>query len=512
MLLKVVKSWTLSLALATVLTTGSVFASSQQANDNNPIVTESMVNQAIGLTQSVIVSLDVPAAHAAAMNVTVPFEGNQYELILQPHSVRSPKYQVVVRDELGNPSIVPPGPVLTKRGHVNGFVGSIVAATAEEAGFSALIQLDADTKIWVQPLSTEFDGVSSDMHAVYREEWVFCDDTKKCGVEDGLTVASGGAGAAGGAKGTCTGNWLAEVACEADGEYHNNKGSVANVENAINTIFNAVNVQYDTQVDIIHNITTINVWTSAGSDPYTTSNPSTLLNQFRNYWNANMGGVQRDVAHYFTGKNLSGSVIGIAYLSAICTNNGYGISQNIGGASCRSDLTAHELGHNWSANHCSCPGNTMNSGLTCANNFTTNTRNTIRNYANNRPCLDCDTSAGCEPDLAGGGPGASELSLCGNLGTGGTADLLLVNTAAPFQIGFIIAGPNNVAVPFKGGFLYPSPFSIAGAFSLDVAGEFEVSVAGGGGPFDIFLQAIYNSPGLPLGVGISNLLDVHVDP
>ena len=39
--------------------------------------------------------------------------------------------------------------------------------------------------------------------------------------------------------------------------------------------------------------------------------------------------------------------------------------------------------------HCSCPGNTMNPSITCANAFATVARNTIEAYRDTRPCLDC---------------------------------------------------------------------------------------------------------------------------
>ena len=78
----------------------------------------------------------------------------------------------------------------------------------------------------------------------------------------------------------------------------------------------------------------------------------------------NQTGVQRDVAQLFTGRNLDGSVIGIAYPGGICTNFGYNLVQNYGNLGCATDLSAHELGHNWSAGHCSCGGHTMNPSIT----------------------------------------------------------------------------------------------------------------------------------------------------
>jgi hypothetical protein len=98
-----------------------------------------------------------------------------------------------------------------------------------------------------------------------------------------------------------------------------------------------------------------------------------------------------------------------ADIGDICDNNG-GCSGQIfmdgayclaesdccGSLGCATDLTAHELGHLWGGNHCSCTGNTMNSYLTCTNNFSSGTINDIIAHRNSRNCLD---------DCEGGGGG-----------------------------------------------------------------------------------------------------------
>ena len=81
-----------------------------------------------------------------------------------------------------------------------------------------------------------------------------------------------------------------------------------------------------------------------------------MLDQFRNRWNSENGSIHRDTAHLFTGTELDGNIIGIAYIGVICSGNyGYGLSQTgvIPQISWRdTSLTAHEVGHNWNAEHC----------------------------------------------------------------------------------------------------------------------------------------------------------------
>lgn len=504
---RAVKGSTLSLALAALVAMPT--QASAQANQNGLSVSDEMVNEAYSLTDSMTVSLDIPEALDQSMIVTVPFKGQQYELVLTPHSVRAPGYRVI---EVGDGEIwneVKPGPVLTKRGYVNGIPGSSVVASASELGLEAIVRLP-NAEFNVEPLAAEFDGVSTDLHVVYDSDDIFCDDTKRCGVDH--TPAPNGGGSNGSNKAACDGIRICELACEADYEYFQLKGSTNNVESAINTIINAVNTQYERDVDIRHDITTIIVWTTS-NDPYTSNSPGNHLSQMRSYWNANNGSIQRDVASQFTNKNWSGSggVIGIAYLNGICNNNGYDVCRHISNANCRADLSAHELGHNWSAGHCSCSGFTMNAYLTCARQFSNGTINQIKNYASNRNCLGCESTDVCQTDLGFGGPGTGEMSLCGgDLSAGTTATLLLENTGVSNQLGFLFAGPFLSPLPFRGGTLYPNPLSIAGAFFVNILGNYSTTVPGSSTPQQIYLQAVYGDPGQAQGVGISNVLRVIV--
>jgi hypothetical protein len=179
-----------------------------------------------------------------------------------------------------------------------------------------------------------------------------------------------------------------------------------------------MNLQDESEVEITHEITTILVRASA-YQPYTSTDYGTLLNQFRSEWSGNQAGFVRDVAHLFTGKELDGNIIGVAWLGAVCnlsSGYGYGLAQSDynGNFLCATDLSAHELGHNWNATHCPCPDSTMNGGLTCTNTFSPiYSRPEIIAYRDSVGCLD-----------SGGGGGPTHLLLSdgfesGNLASGG---------------------------------------------------------------------------------------------
>jgi hypothetical protein len=120
------------------------------------------------------------------------------------------------------------------------------------------------------------------------------------------------------------------------------------------------------QTNITYTVTQVIVRT-AEPDPYNTSVPVTLLEQFRDRWNNFHYAVTRDVAHLMTGRDVDGNVIGIAWLSVMCTSPtlAYGLSQSryTNNFTNRVALTTHELGHNWSAQHCN---GEANCGIMCA--------------------------------------------------------------------------------------------------------------------------------------------------
>ena len=147
-----------------------------------------------------------------------------------------------------------------------------------------------------------------------------------------------------------------------------------NVENRIHSIMNAVNIQYECDVNITHQITTIVVRTDV-NDPYSATNTDLVVNEFAAEWNANMAYIQRDVAQLFTAREIDGNIIGQArVLGGVCDfSQAYCYVQSDFSANFQlvTDLSAHELGHLWNAFHCDCanPGLTMNPGITGANRF-----------------------------------------------------------------------------------------------------------------------------------------------
>jgi hypothetical protein len=343
-------------------------------------------------------------------------------LDLRPHSVRGAGYRVLVQQADGSLEPVAPGPVRTYRGTIIGAPGSTVAASIADDGLHVKIMLPNREVLWLEPLAGVVPGAAHDEYALYRGDDVMSDE-EGCGAngaEGGGADGGGGDGGGGDGGGEPAGGgggapvYVAELAADADFEYFQDHGSVSAVESRINAIVNAVNIQYERDVAVRHVISAIVVRT-AEPDPYTTTDPSGLAYAFRSHWQNNHADIQRDVAQLFTGKNLDGSTIGWAFYNGICGSGGYGVAQsdwttNFAGVT---DLTAHELGHNWGSQHCSCsnPSYTMNSWITSANEFNPSvTVPIIEAFRDSRTCLEIVNGEPGTPPAAPSGLVASSLS------------------------------------------------------------------------------------------------------
>jgi len=345
-------------------------------------------NATLGLRESGIVLLDLPAGGAGeTLSIPLDFRGRQDLIEITPSSVRAEgDFRVLAQLADGTWREVDPGASRTYRGTLVGEPGSLVAASLLDDGLHARLRLEGGEDWWLQPLVSLVPGAPFDAHVLYASSAVL-DEGHACGADLLANAVPEPPVGGGGTYAPGSSVKVAQLGCDADFEYHNVHGGVAGATAAIETVINTMNPQYEFEVDITHVITAILVRTSS-NQPYTSTDPGTLLNQFRAEWVQNQGGITRDVAELFTGKNLDGSVIGIAWVGQVCKSLGYNVVQHLSGLSSRTDLSAHELGHNWNASHCSCGGYTMNPSLTSANRFHgTFTEPTIRNYRNSINCL-----------------------------------------------------------------------------------------------------------------------------
>lgn len=146
------------------------------------------------------------------------------------------------------------------------------------------------------------------------------------------------------------------ISTDADPEWFAKYGDSSNA--VIASIINTAEAIYERQLGIRFRIVRQHVYTDVS--PYTSTDSGTLLRMFTgNSENkANLGPEsgdfheQVDVKHLFTGKDMDGSVIGIAYIGTVCAAPAltYGITQSYIDAA-TAGIFAHELGHNFGGFH-----------------------------------------------------------------------------------------------------------------------------------------------------------------
>lgn len=286
-----------------------------------------------------------------AVNISAGLES--FDVELAPHDLRAPNYRAEETLEDGSVRELPAQPVTTYAGRVANHEGATARFTMDDGHLSGMI-LDGEDRVFVEPLATfSLAGGPTD-YVVYHERDVRADaEPGTCGVtgaEKFSSALDGTSEEVQNAQKTATST--IELATETDNEYVNALGSAQAANSDILTIVNQIDGVYQAELGLGILVTLQNTY--AGADPYTsTTDPSTMLSEFRTYWNANRTGVQRDVAHMWTGRDMTGSTIGIAYVGVVCASPtySYGVSQRWTGTPQRYILSAHEIGHNLNACH-----------------------------------------------------------------------------------------------------------------------------------------------------------------
>ena len=334
--------------------------------------------------------LDVLRDASGAASLQLWIDGVRHRVTLTPHDVRSEDFTLLEQTAQGLIEHPRP-PCVTYRGEVVGAPGARVAATLVDGTVEALIHFpgtagaDAASTWAVQPVRQVQPAASRALHLVYRAQ-----DTSPIGAVCGVTTSV----PATPAVGVPDSSVLCEIAIEADVVYYQNNGSsVTQTQNAITSVMNQVDLIFDRDCSVTYSVTTVLVTTT---NIYSATSANPLLTQFQVQWNSVHGGIQRDVAHLFTGRPLTGAIYGLAYVGVVCNlPSAYGLSKTNFSSNFnnRVALTCHELGHNFSANHCnSAPScNIMCSNIGgCSGNttaFTPAPASAITNYAFSAPCL-----------------------------------------------------------------------------------------------------------------------------
>lgn len=302
--------------------------------------------QSLDLSAASLQVLDLPAAPVPGFRVTVELGGSPVELALNLHSLRAESFELLVQGPDGALAHAVPEPVRTYRGGLDGVPGSRVAASLLEDGLHALVLVGGEVLFGIQPAPG-----APGRHAVYDARAILPRDVT-CGVPGAGSPRP--FGTPGAAEGSGASNKVVHIGVDSDNQFFLAQGSsVPATQAEMESILNGVEAIYDSDVDIVFALTSMIVRT-VEPDPYS-GDIFSRLDGLLSEWTNELADMPRDITHMFTGLGVDSGVIGIAYLSAVCDFDfGFGVSdaEFTGNFGTKVGLTAHEIGHNFGADHC----------------------------------------------------------------------------------------------------------------------------------------------------------------
>ena len=162
-------------------------------------------------------------------------------------------------------------------------------------------------------------------------------------------------------------------------------GTVGAVQDFTIGVLNTVQTNYDNDfADEIRFLIVANMVSSCATcDPWTASTVSNeLLVSFRAWGNGGGFGVNYDVASLWSDRDFNGNTIGLAWVGALCSGSRYNILERFTSNSAfLRNLQAHELGHNFDADHDATGSPTiMAPSVNGSNNWSALSVSVINNY------------------------------------------------------------------------------------------------------------------------------------
>ena len=336
--------------------------------------------------------------------------GVRYYFELVPRDLRSPRYRAEVTGEDGVRRQLPPPPVTTYKG--TAVVGQEVVQarfTITNNRFEGVVFTPGDWH-YIEPLRNYLPSAESAELVVYRQSDIKPGQEWRCGASN----LKRGINQIDQAAIDTTTTYTVEVATEADYEYVQALGGPDAAKREIMSIMNMVEGVYEQELNLKLEIVYQHAW-NRSNDPYTGTNGSDLLEQFREHWNGNFSAEGYDLAHLWTGRETlkrededgeEVDVAGQAYLAEVCKrlydSYSYGYSKLTALRSNNVLITTHEIGHSFGAIHpdeeeppvTSCRGTVMSGSWDPPRSLTfcQFSRNEIRDHVSTyNSCLEAET-------------------------------------------------------------------------------------------------------------------------
>src|SRR3712207_3404932 len=393
------------------------------------------------------------------------------DLAVEPFDVRADNYHAVAEGSGGTVEL-PRSPARWFKGEVVGVKGSRARFVLDESDFQGVI-VTPDETYFVEPAASFSEAAARGEYVFYAASAVKpsavvgeCGTlAERVGAEAAKHERTPAHAASGGPQplDAFAPKPETEIATESDFEFTQPFSASGNPADAANNdilnIVSLVDAIYDAQLGVKLRVVFQRAWTT-NTDPYTLTASNPALFQLADTYNANppAGLPPHDLVHMFTGKDLDGSTIGIAFGGVVCDDpdSSYGISQSKFNSSTvlRVALTAHEMGHNFGAQHPnqqspvpqSCDGvaNIMNSFIQPTSDFCQFSRDQMTNHVSTfGSCLTRLTQPGCAYALdksaqsftAAGGAGAVGMATGGGCEWGLAEGAPWIDTSAGVLVG-----------------------------------------------------------------------------
>lgn len=279
--------------------------------------------------------------------------GKTWEINLTANDLRASNYRAEKTVD-GALVAVEMNGVHTYKGSVAGLSNATARFTIDDTTIQGVI-FGQDENFYLEPARRYSNKASETDYVFYSERDLIKKDVGSCpvGLNDAVNEAVKEYMPQTGQQRTesVSGMKYVDLATDADNEYVAAFGGSAQANNAILSILNVVQGVYERDLNLRLRVSYQHTWETA--DPYAGTDPTTMLVQFRDYWNANFTGVSRDLAHMWTGRTMNSGYVGYSYIGVACNSpaNSYGISMKFDYEPNKFYITAHELGHNFGAQH-----------------------------------------------------------------------------------------------------------------------------------------------------------------
>lgn len=347
---------------------------------------------------------------------------HDWDLELYPATLRSLDYRVRVLTANGLEEHRDDA-TKTYYGYLVDRPNSEVRVTIKDDFFYGFVR-DGDQTVYFEPANRFQENLSEEV-ILYRPDQVI-QETMTCAHTEKVKKQNSNSNPSLTASGDC---WELDLAIASDYSYYQDRGSDVSAVTAYTLgVMNNVATNYQLSGStnfsdgieflIVENF----VVTIPNGDPWTAStDPFALLPSFRDWASGSTGfSATHDLGQLWTNRDFDGSTVGLAYTSTnvICSNSRYHILEDYTtNAAQLRVLTAHEIGHNFGAEH-----DASNSGFIMAPSVNiTNTWSTASKNSADQAIVNASIGNGACLVPCSTGPPTSNFTASTTVGCTGTA-------------------------------------------------------------------------------------------